>query len=158
MDRIIVYVDDAGYAEQQLLPMRGDVPATRMGSGTGTTTHWVVVACAPRMTHRISKWVSHSARENWRAKWSEKLFDRVLPLLQRDGDVVTPVLAKGPLAELTARLQTEHGQARVMDARRPKFGHDMEPVTKDQPASEQSRWTVPGAVAGMGAILVLAAD
>ena len=150
MDRIIVYVDDAGYAEQQLLPMRGEAPAAG--------THWVVVACAPRMTHRISKWVSHSARENWRAKWSEKLFDRVLPLLRQDGSLVTPVLAKGPLAELTTRLQSEHGQARVLDARRPKFGHDLEPVTKDQPAPDQSRWTVPGAVAGMGAILVLAAD
>ena len=33
------------------------------------------------MTHRISKWVSHSARENWRAKWSAKVQEQVLPVL-----------------------------------------------------------------------------
>lgn len=147
MDKIIVYVDDAAYAEQQLTPM------TRGGS-----THWVVVACAPRMTHRISKWVSHSARENWRAKWADKLFGAVVPLLRTQGSTVTPVLAKGPLTELTQRLQAEHGTARVLDARRPKLGHDLEPVTPDQPSAKASRWTVPGAVAGMGAMLVLAAE
>lgn len=148
MDKIIVYVDDAAYAEQQLAPMRSQ----------GGSTHWVVVACAPRMTHRISKWVSHSARENWRAKWADKLFGAVVPLLRSHGDTVTPVLAKGPLTELTQRLHTEHGVARVLDARRPKIGHDMEQVTVDQPAAKASRWTVPGAVAGMGAMLVLAAE
>jgi hypothetical protein len=151
MERIIVYVDDAAYAEQQLTPMTS--PAAN-----AAPTHWVVVACAPRMTHRISKWVSHSARENWRAKWSDKLFGQVVPLLTARGDKVTPVLAKGPLSELTTRLLSEHGAARVLDARRPKFGQDMEPVTKDQPEGGQARWTVPGAVAGMGAILLLAAD
>ena len=147
MDKIIVYVDDAIYAEQQLAPMKNS-----------TGTHWVVVACAPRMTHRISKWVSHSARENWRAKWADKLFGAVVPMLKAQGDQVTPVLAKGPLTELTQRLVAEHGVARVLDARRPKFGHDMEPVTANQPASNPSRWTVPGAVAGLGAMLVLAAE
>jgi hypothetical protein len=52
----------------------------------GGPTHWVLVACAPRMTHRISKWVSHSSRENWRAKWADKLFDQVVPPLQARGD------------------------------------------------------------------------
>ncbi len=152
MDKIVVYVDDATYAEQQLTPMMS-------GSAGGTSqTHWIVVACAPRMTHRISKWVSHSARENWRAKWSDKLFAVVVPMLNARGDTVTPVLAKGPLPELTQRLLIEHGTARVLDARRPKFGHDMEPVTVDQPATTQARWTVPGAMAGLGAMLVLAAE
>ena len=71
---------------------------------------------------------------------------------------MTPVLAKGPLVELTQRLITEHGAARVLDARRPKFGHDMEPVTANQPAPQESRWKVPGAMAGLGAMLVLAAE
>jgi hypothetical protein len=149
MDKIIVYVDDATYAEQQLAPMTSGQPAG---------THWVLVACAPRMTHRISKWVSHSARENWRAKWAEKLFGQISPMLRGRGDQVTEVLAKGPLTDLTKKLQTELGIARVLDARRPKFGHDMEPVTPDQPASKDARWTVPGAVASLGAVLVLAAE
>ncbi|RYY92589.1 MAG: hypothetical protein EOO24_28695, partial [Comamonadaceae bacterium] len=96
MHKVIVYVDDPGYAAQQM--PAGAAP-----------THWVLVACAPRMTHRISKWVSHSARENWRAKWADKLFGQVVPPLRERGDAVTPVLAKGPLPELTRELMAEHG-------------------------------------------------
>jgi hypothetical protein len=106
MEKVIVFLDDAAYAQSHL--PAGAVP-----------THWLLVACAPRMTHRISKWVSHSARENWRAKWADKLFAQVVPPLQERGDTVTPILAKGPLPELTRALVAEHGDTRVIDARRP---------------------------------------
>ncbi len=155
MEKIIVYLDDAAYVQQQLVPMK---EKQAPGRGPAGGTHWVLVACAPRMTHRISKWVSHTARENWRAKWADKLFAQVVPQLQARGDSATLVLAKGPLPELTDKLIAEHGPARVLDARRPKFGHDMQPVTADQPASTEGRWSVPGAVVGMGAMLVLAAE
>ena len=154
MDKIIVYVDDAAYARQLLAPMQTHGSA---GPG-GPDTHWVVVACAPRITHRISKWVSHSARESWRAKWSEKLFAEVAPWLQQRGDRMTPVLAKGALVELTPKLMAEHGATRVLDARRPKLGQDMQPVTANQPAEQQSPWAMPGTVAGMGIMLLLASD
>jgi len=154
MDKIIVYVDDAAHAQQQLAPMK----SSARQAAAATNTHWVLVACAPRMTHRISKWVSHSARESWRAKWAEKLFAQLAPGLQASGDTVTAVLAKGPLPELTERLKAEHGTVRVLDARRPKFGQDLQPVTGDQPATQEGRWTLPGAVLGMGAVLVLAAE
>ncbi|HWI84189.1 hypothetical protein [Ramlibacter sp.] len=152
MEKIIVYLDDASYAQQQLVPMRSGTPAS------AGTTHWVLVACAPRMTQRIGKWVSHSAREKWRAQWSAKLFARIEPVLQSGGDRVTTVLAKGPLPELTRKLLAQHGACRVLDARRPKFGQDLQPVTADQPASTEGRWQLPGAVASMGAALVLAAE
>ena len=156
MDKFIVYVDDAAYAAQHLVPMKS---IGRNGAaGASDATHWVLVACAPRLTRRISKWVSNSARENWRAKWSEKLFAQIAPELLARGDQVTTVLATGPLPELTTRLISQHGPARVLDARRPKFGQDMQPVTGDQPAPTEGRWAVPGAVIGMGAILVLAAE
>lgn len=108
MDKVIVYLDDPSYAQQRIA-VPGEAP-----------THWVLVACAPRMTHRISKWVSHSARENWRARWADKLFDQVVPPLRARGDAVTPVLARGPLPELTRLLMAEHGTERVLDVRRPK--------------------------------------
>jgi hypothetical protein len=149
MDRIIVYIDDAEYAAQHLVPMR---------SAEGPAAHWVLVACAPRMTRRIGKWVSHSARESWRAKWAEKLFERVLPRVVSPADQVTTVLAKGPLPALTRQLITQHGAARVLDVRRPKFGQDLQPVTEEQPAQAAGRWQVPGAVVGLGAVLVLAAE
>ena len=153
MEKIIVYLDDASYAQQQLAPMRSGRPPA-----AASATHWVLVACAPRLTKRISKWVSHSARENWRAKWAEKVFAQVEPQLRARGDQVTTMLAKGPLPELTRKLIAEHSASRVLDARRPKFGQDLQPVTADQPAAKDGRWEVPGAVAGMGALLVLAAE
>ncbi len=131
MDKVIVYLDDPAYARQQMPP-------------AATPTHWVLVACAPRMTHRISKWVSHSSRENWRAKWADKLFGQVIPPLQARGDAVTPVLARGPLTELTRLLMAEHGTAQVIDVRRPR-AQDGPPPTS---------W--PGTLMGMGALLLLA--
>ena len=154
MEKIIVYVDDGVHALQQLASMKSGA----QGNAGATRTHWVLVACAPRMTQRVSKWVSHSARENWRAKWSEKLFAAVTPQLRTDGDEVTMELAKGPLCDLSRQLVGKHGACRILDARRPKFGHPMEPVTEDQRAATGAKWEVPGAVAGLGAMLVLAAE
>lgn len=135
MNKVIVYLDDPAYARQ------------RMHAASGPT-HWVLVACAPRMTHRISKWVSHSARENWRAKWADRLFEQVVPSLRARGDSVTPVLARGPLPDLTRALLEEHGSASVLDARRPK--------------SDDTRGTAgrldPGALMGFGALFLLALD
>src|SRR3954464_15449424 len=110
MEKVIVYLDDPAYARQQ------------MPAGEGNPTHWLLVACAPRMTYRISKWVSHSARENWRAKWADKLFEQIVPGLRARGHEVTTLLAKGSLPELTRQLVAQHPGARVLDARRPKFG------------------------------------
>ena len=152
MEKIIVYLDDAAYAQQQLAPMTG------AGAAGTPQTHWVLVACAPRMTQHISKFVTHSARQTWRAKWAEKLFQQIAPPLTERGDSVTTVLAKGPLLELTKQLSAQHATSRVLDARRPKFGQDLRPVTADQPTGKEERWSVPGAVLGMGALLVLAAE
>jgi hypothetical protein len=129
MDKVIVYLDDPAYARQRMPAQAGP-------------THWLLVACAPRMTHRISKWVSHSARENWRAKWAGKLFDQVVPDLHARGDIVTPILARGPLPELTRELMAEHGTSRVLDVRRPK----------QEPGAGQ--WA-PGALLGIFAALFL---
>jgi hypothetical protein len=61
------------------------------------------------------------------------------------------------LLEMTQQLRVTHGAAaRVVDARRPKIGVDLEPVALDQTPPGQSGWALPGAVAGMGALLVLA--
>lgn len=141
MNKIIAYVDDVPHARQQLMP-----PAA--GATPPPAAHWVLVACAPRMTHRISKWVSHSARENWRARWADKLFAQLVPQLQAQGHAVTTVLAKGPLPELTQQLKAEHGTARVLDMRRPKI----------DTAAPPRPFGLPGSTLGLGAMLVLFAD
>lgn len=151
MDRVIVYVDDAVYAQQVLAPL--------FARDAAASTQWVLVACAPRMTHRISKWVSHSARENWRAKWADKLFAQILPALRVPTDKVTTVLAKGPLAELTTQLQAAGAPvAQVVDARRPKTD------TPDESPRADNRWSPrPGTLLGslftaFGTLWVLALD
>ncbi|SEA26705.1 hypothetical protein [Acidovorax soli] len=145
MDKVIVYVDDAAQAQQILAPL--------LATEAAVATHWVLVACAPRMTHRISKWVSHRTRENWRDKWAEKLFAQLLPLLPSGGGSVTTVLAKGPLPELVAQLQAELGAARVVDARRPR--HDAATEPAPAPARLSFPGTVPSLLTGLGALLAL---
>jgi hypothetical protein len=150
MDRVIVYVDDAAYAQQVLAPF--------LACEAAVNTRWVLVACAPRMTHRIGKWVSHSARENWRTKWSDKLFGQIVALMPLAGAQVTTVVAKGPLAELTDQLQAgEPSAARVLDARRPKAD-----VRPDSDAPQPRGSSLPGSLGsfltGCGALWMLALE
>lgn len=118
----IVYLDDAEYAQRELSGLLSQ-PHTK---------RWILVACAPRMTRRIGKWLSHSARENWRDKWCDKLFSQFTPLIHRTDHVFCEV-ANGPLQDYTAMLLKELGQAEVIDARRPKFGIEMQPVVQPAP-------------------------
>jgi hypothetical protein len=147
METFIVYVDDAAYAKHLLAPLLD----------TSAPARWVLVACPPRMSRRIGKWLSHSARENWRAKWSDKLFARTAPMLSARSDQLECIVAKGPLPELTQQLQARLGVARVLDMRRPKFGQELAPVTHDQPI-EKAGWQLPAAVGSLGAVLVLAGE
>lgn len=155
MDRVIVYVDDADYAQQILAPLLAREAAAQ--------TRWVLVACAPRMTHRISKWVSHSARENWRTKWADKLFAQIIPLLPAACATVSTVVAKGPLAELTDQLQAEEATpAQVLDARRPKMDATAQ-ASASTPKPATPRWrSVPGTLGslltGCGALWALAVE
>src|SRR5438045_2892025 len=122
MDTIAVFVDDAAYAARLLQPMAGQ------------PTRWVLVACAPRLTHRIGKWVSHSSREQWRRRWADKLFADLEPALPA-GSKFERRLAKAPLAQVVAGLRERHGSAlRLLDARRPKVGEAMDALDPKNPA------------------------
>lgn len=148
MDNIIVYVDDASYALQMLQPMLPSGESTVQGP-----TRWIVVGCAPRVTHHVSKFVTHSARENWRRKWSEKVFGQVVPALRREGDTVVTLLAQATLATHTDALIKEHGVARVLDARRPRFGQDLQPVTATQKQEAHGVARYAAALAGAGLLV-----
>ena len=146
MENIIVYVDDAGHALQMLQPM---LPAGR----SPQPTRWIVVGCAPRVTHHVSKFVTHSARDSWRRKWSEKVFGQVVPALHQDGDDVVTLLAQGNLIAQTDALIRTHGVARVLDARRPKFGQDLQPVTATQAQETHGVARYAAALAGAGLLV-----
>lgn len=151
METVIVYVDDAPWALRQLAPMacsEGAVPA-----------HWVLVACPPRLTQHVSKWTSHAARQAWRDRWSGEVFEQLEPPLRRRGHQVRRVVAKGPLSRLTVQLVREHAAVHVLDARRPKFGEALPPLTPEQAGTKaDGRWQLPAAVLGLGAALALAAE
>ena len=151
MESIIVYMDNAEWALSQLAPMaacEGTVPV-----------RWVLVACPPRLSRHIGKWTSHAARESWRERWSAELFKQVEPALRRHGHCVDRVIAQGPLTQLTHQLVREHAAVHVLDARRPKFGEALAPVTPEQAARmPDAQWQLPAAVVGLATVLALAAD
>lgn len=142
MQTIIVYVDDADHA--QLL-----LQAAAQESHS-PNAHWILVACAPRITHRVSKFASNRSRENWRNKWAERLFDACVPALQAQGLQVTTVLARTPLPELLASLQAEYGpQAQVLDMRRPKLAETEVPEVQGK---GQTLRKLAGTLTGIGAL------
>lgn len=149
MDRFIVYFDDPSHALQQIAPMAG---------ADAGSAHWILVACPPRLARHAGRWLSRQARQAWRERWAEQAHAGVTAALLARGHRVTPLLASLPLATQTRELLTRHGAARVVDARRHRLGQDLPPVSRDQPAGDDARWAVGGAVASMGAVLVLAAE
>ena len=148
MENIIVVVDDAEYALKMLAPMQHQ----------GQPTQWVLLACPPRLTRHIGRWVNQASREAWRKKWSQELMAKLQPALQTGEDRLVWRVAKGALVAQTRQLQAEFSTHRVLDARRPKFGQDQAPVTADQPTETSSHWTLPSGAAAMGVALLLAAD
>lgn len=129
----IVYVDDAAYA-QPLLTSLASCP-------DAAGSRWLLVACAPRITQRASKWVSHRAREKWRQQWADKLFAELNPGLRGLQVPAQLLLARQPLPELLAELQQSHGAVQVIDARRPKQ------------ETLRPRAELPGLLVGMGSLL-----
>jgi hypothetical protein len=71
---------------------------------------------------------------------------------------VATELANGPLVEQTQDLLAKYPAARVVDARRPKFGNDLDPLTADQPDTGNSKWAISGSVTCLGLAMVLAAE
>lgn len=146
MDTLIVYLDETAHALKMLTPMLTSGP-------NRAPMRWIVVACTPRVTRHASKFVTRNARESWRSKWAEKAFAQIVPLLQARGDEVVTHIAKGPLCEFTDGLQAQHAGSRVLDARRPKFGEDLQPVTRQQQQPHEGVWGCAAALAGVGMLV-----
>ena len=147
MTKIIVYIDDAAHA-RQLLGRRHAFSAAQ------GRLHWVIVACPPRMARPC---LNHRARESWRARWAQKVFEGIAPLLRARGDMVSTILASSPLNDLTRELLARDSESHVIDARRP----GRTPVeTSADPAQVggSSPWLVPGAASGIAAAALLMAE
>lgn len=148
MEKIAVFVNDAAHARHLLQPMlKGADPV-----------HWIIVACPPTLTRHIGRWVSHSAREQWRERWASELFEALEPELRASAaSKVERQLAKRPLIDVSRRLEVRLGMVRLLDARRPRLGKPDEPISATQPATDVGRWAVPvAATTGLTVMLALA--
>jgi hypothetical protein len=153
MKTMIVYVDDAEYARKMLSP---HLP-TGHAQSTQEAIHWIVVACAPTVTNDVGKWVGSEAKELWRDDWATAMFNQIRPLLGVMGNSITTLIAsqKSSLIEQTYGLLKQHSGAEIIDARRPKFGQDLQPVTSTQPLVNKK---FAGLAAAVTVATVLAAD
>lgn len=148
METIAVFVNDVASARHILQPMlRGEGP-----------THWVLVACPPVLTRHIGRWVSHSARRQWRERWAAELFAALAPELKAaSGNGLETLVASRPLVDVSARLLARWPKLRLLDARQPRIGRIDEPISATQPVSTTNRWAAPaGAAAGLSVVLTLA--
>ncbi len=149
MEKIILYVDDAAYAREflaRLAPKPAARGAAPVGAGGLRPAHDAPhqQVGEPQRARELARQVVRQGAGAGAAAAAH------------GGAQVTAGAGQGPLTELTQRLKMEHGAARVVDARRPKIGVDLEPVAPDVAPPGQSGWALPGAVVGMGALLVLA--
>jgi hypothetical protein len=151
METFIVYIDDKQYALQQLVPM---LPSN--GSNT-SSARWVLIGCPPRLNRHTGRWLTHTAQKKWRQEWTEETTAAASELLQTAGNEVSVRTAHGSLVELTKQIKAELGQARVIDARRPKLAVNLDPVTADQP-QDKSTWALPSGVLAMSAAIVMASE
>lgn len=148
MDRMALFVNDADHARRIIQPL--------LSGSAGA--HWVLVACPPVFTRHLGRWVSRSAREQWRERWAAELFAAIEPELRGAApDRIEKVVAHRPLEQVSAKLKARLPQLRIVDARAPRLGHADDPVVADQPTARTGQFTSAlAATGGLGAILILA--
>jgi hypothetical protein len=121
-------------------------------------THWVVLVCPPQFKRHVSKWVSKSALRSWRHEWSKQMLQSLEPVLTSGGDQLSWRCCHQFLRQEVESLQKEFNTHRVLDARLQRVEGHHPPVNSAQPVGSHDRWSVPGGVAMMGAVLMAAAD
>ena len=148
MENIIVVANDAEYALQMITPMKNE----------STPTRWILLICPPKFKRHISKWVNKSALNGWRQEWAREMVKTLEPVLASGGDQWSWRCSQKSLADEVSQLQQEFNTHRVLDARVHLMGGEHLPVSPAQPVVSHDRWSVPGGVAMMGAVLMATAD
>lgn len=145
MEKIAVFVDDAAHAAARLAAF---APAAATG------VKWIVVACPPRLTRHIGRWVNDPAREQWRQRWARALRESLA------SSFAAPVewqIARGPLPRQVERLRVRLGaDLRVLDLRAPRPGARSAPL-EESARGAQAQWPVTlAAASGLSLLLALA--
>jgi hypothetical protein len=148
MRSVALFIDDAAAAR---LALQALMQAPEPG-------HVVLVACAPKLTHHVGRFVSHAGREQYRQRWARELFSELQPLwsMAPRGTVETTI-AKAPLDVVVQRMRVRFGTDLVaIDARRAGLEQARQGA-RPTPAQEAvRRWLVPAFVtSGVGIALAL---
>ena len=147
MKTVALFIDDADAARMALQPLMQSRDAGRL----------ILVACAPRLTRHVGRFVSHAGREQYRQRWARDLFTELQPLwsVAPRGTVETMV-AKAPPEVVVQRLKLHEGsELLAIDAR--KAALEQARAGQVSPARQAvRRWLVPAFVtSGLGIALAL---
>jgi len=149
MRTIALFIDDAAAARLALQPLMQAPEPGRV----------ILVACAPKLTHHIGRFVTSAGREQYRQRWAKDLFGELQPLWSAaPRGMVETTIAKAPLEVVVQRMRVRFGTELVaVDARRAGLEQARQGV---QPTGAQAlarRWLVPAFVtSGVGIALALA--
>jgi len=152
MERMAVLVNEARHAQQVMgaLLAPGAQPA-----------HWVVVMCPPKLPSRIGRWLTPVQRQRQRADWAADLQARLgasLPKCAPDARLEW-LLAASPLHELVQLQRLRLGAGlRVLDARRPRLGSVVEPISGSVTADSGRQLALPVAVASALSLMLALTD
>ena len=149
METFIIFINDAEFAKRQL---------AAFVEGRGPE-RWVLVGCPPRLPRHSGRFLSQSALKRWRADWTRDALQEIVAMLTARGHEVSTRVAHSPLVEFTRQLRGEMGQAaRLLDARRPRGGAPLEPVTREQPSERGDAWSATGGAIALGALITIASE
>ena len=131
METFAVYINDHEHGPRQILSLlNGQAPA-----------HWVLLACPPRMSRHLGRWLSQPAKKKWRQRWSEEALHEVIERVRAKGDTYEVRVVREPHPKLERELRRTYRGLRTIDARR-----------------LQDRWEVPAGAAAMGTLMTLAVE
>jgi hypothetical protein len=148
MRTIALFIDDAAAARMALQPLMQSKDTGRV----------ILVACAPKLTRHVSRFVSNAGREQYRQRWARELFAELQPLwsVAPRGTVET-MIAKVPLEAIVQRMKVQEGsELLAIDAR--KASLEQARAGQATPAQQAAkRWLIPAFVtSGLGIALALA--
>jgi hypothetical protein len=147
MKTVALFIDDAESARLALQPLLQSRDAGRV----------VLVACAPKLSRHVGRFVSNAGREQYRQRWARDLFSELQPLwsMAPRGTVET-VVAKAPLEVVVQRMKVQEGTGLVaIDARRTAL--EQARLSQATPAQLAARrWLIPAFVTtGLGIALAI---
>lgn len=147
MKTVALFIDDADAARMALQPLMRPGGAGRV----------ILVACAPKLSRHVGRFISQAGREQYRQRWARELFSELQPLwsLAPRGAVETMV-AKAPPEVIVQRLKIHEGaDLLAIDAR--KAGLEAARAGQEAPARRAARrWLVPAFItSGLGIALAL---